>query len=130
MLCCPSGAASALDIDRWHRAAGYKSIGYHFVFRRDGNVETGRRLEEVGTHCVGHNHHSIGICYESGVANDWLPTDTRTPEQRKSLRELVERIYAYFPETLIVGHHDLNLMKPCPCFDVVAKYRDLQPELH
>ena len=119
--------SSALDIDRWHRASGYKSIGYHFVVRRDGNIETGRRLEEIGAHCADHNRHSIGICYEGGLDKDWQPTDTRTPEQRKSLRELVERMHAYFPEALIVGHHDLNPMKACPCFDVAAEYKDLQP---
>ena len=123
----PGRQSSALDIDCWHRAAGYKSIGYHFIVRRDGTIENGRRLEEVGAHCTGHNRHSIGICYEGGVDNDWQPTDTRTPEQRKSLRELVERMHAYFPEALIVGHHDLNPMKACPCFDVAAEYKDLQP---
>ena len=23
----------------------------------------------------------------------------------------------------IVGHHDLNPVKPCPCFDAVKEYR-------
>ena len=28
-----------------------------------------------------------------------------------------------FPKALIVGHHDLNPVKPCPCFDAVKEYR-------
>ena len=27
---------TAADIDRWHRARGFRSIGYHFVIRLDG----------------------------------------------------------------------------------------------
>lgn len=114
----PGQRSSAQDIDRWHRAQGYKSIGYHFVVRRDGSIETGRRLEEVGAHCQGHNRHSIGICYEGGLDSDGRPADTRTPQQAKALRELVERMRTYFPKALVVGHHDLNPMKACPCFDV------------
>ena len=123
----PGQRSSARDIDLWHRSQGYKSIGYHFVVRRDGTVETGRRPDEVGAHCAGHNRHSIGICYEGGLDAEGRPADTRMPEQRKALRELVERMHACFPEALIVGHHDLNPTKACPCFDAVAEYRDLQP---
>ena len=32
----------AADIDRWHRQQGFRSIGYHFVVRLDGEVERGR----------------------------------------------------------------------------------------
>ena len=123
----PGQRSSARDIDLWHRSQGYKSIGYHFVVRRDGTVETGRRLDEVGAHCAGHNRHSIGICYEGGLDAEGRPADTRTLEQMKALRKLVERMHACFPKALIVGHHDLNPMKACPCFDAVAEYRDLQP---
>ena len=118
----PGQRSSARDIDGWHRAQGWKSIGYHFVVRRDGTVETGRRLEEVGAHCQGHNRHSVGICYEGGLDSDGRPADTRTPEQAKALRELVGRMRALFPKALVVVHHDLNPMKDCPCFDVVGEY--------
>lgn len=33
---------TAADIDRWHRARGFRSIGYHFVIRLDGTIEPGR----------------------------------------------------------------------------------------
>ena len=32
---------TAADIDRWHRARGFRSIGYHFVIRLDGTIEPG-----------------------------------------------------------------------------------------
>ena len=124
----PGQRSSALDIDLWHRALGWKSIGYHFVVRRDGMVETGRSLEEVGAHCQGHNCHSIGICYEGGLDEAGRPADTRTPAQRRALRRLLERLHGQFPRAVIVGHHDLNPMKVCPCFDAATEYKDLQPK--
>ena len=115
-------------IDNYHKSKGWKGVGYHEYVRRDGTVEHGRRLEEVGAHCVGHNRYSIGVCYEGGLDSAGKDADTRTPQQVKALRELIERLHAYFPNALIVGHHDLNPTKPCPCFDVVKEYKDLQPK--
>ena len=122
----PGVRSSAKDIDGWHKDKGWKGIGYHFVVRRDGTVETGRRLEEIGAHCVGHNKYSIGICYEGGQDAAGCHADTRTPAQVKALRELVERMHAYFPKAVILGHRDLNPTKDCPCFDAVKEYQDLQ----
>ena len=123
----PGQRSSALDIDCWHRALGWKSGGYHFVIRRDGTIETGRSIEEVGAHCAGHNRYSVGVCYEGGLGADGRSADTRTPQQVKALRELMERLHGEFPKAVIVGHHDLNPQKACPCYDVVSEYRDLQP---
>ena len=124
----PNQHNSVQKIDAYHKSKGWKGIGYHFWVDRQGQVFTGRRLDEVGAHVVGHNKHSIGICYEGGLDSAGNPADTRTPQQIRALRELVERMHAYFPNALIVGHHDLNPMKPCPCYDAVNAYRDLQPK--
>lgn len=114
-------------IDEYHRSKGWKCVGYHFYVRRSGLVEIGRPIEEVGAHVLNHNRHSIGICYEGGLNASGQADDTRTPEQVKALRELVEQMHERFPKALIVGHHDLDPTKPCPCFDVVNTYKDLQP---
>lgn len=125
----PNKRSSAKDIDLWHKKKGWNGIGYHFVVRRDGTVETGRDLSEPGAHVVGHNRYSIGICYEGGLDSAGNETDTRTPEQVKALRELVEEMHFCFPEAMIVGHRDLNPGKKCPCFDVIKEYWDLQPKV-
>ena len=125
----PDQQSSAADIDRWHKKRkGWKGIGYHLVVRRDGTTEYGRPFEEVGAHVLNHNRHSIGICYEGGYDAKGKADDTRTPEQKRTLREWVERLHRQFPKALIVGHHDLDPHKPCPCYDVVTEYSDLQPE--
>lgn len=96
----------------------FRNIGYHFYITRDGTVHDGRPIEKVGAHCEGHNSHSIGICYEGGLDANGKPADTRTEAQRKALKSLVERMHRLFPKALIVGHHDLNPRKACPCFKV------------
>lgn len=98
----------------------FRDIGYHFYITRDGTVHDGRPIEKVGAHCEGHNSHSIGICYEGGLDANGKPADTRTEAQRKALKSLVERMHRLFPKALIVGHHDLNPRKACPCFKVKA----------
>lgn len=96
----------------------FRDIGYHFYITRDGTVHDGRPIEKVGAHCEGHNSHSIGICYEGGLDANGKPADTRTEAQRKALKSLVERMHSLFPKALIVGHHNLNPRKACPCFKV------------
>ena len=128
--CSANKAGSALrlaDIDRYHRSLGWKGCGYHFVIPADGAVEEGRPLSQVGSHCRGHNSHSIGVCYVGGLDARGNPADTRTEAQRVALRKLLERLHREFPKAVIVGHRDLDGHKACPCFDVVREYRDLEP---
>jgi N-acetyl-anhydromuramyl-L-alanine amidase AmpD len=124
----PGQQSSAKKINDWHHDRGFQNgIGYHYVVRRDGSIELGRPLEMIGAHVVGHNRHSIGICYEGGLDENGVKTDTRTPEQKATLRKLLEELHRKFPKALIVGHRDLNPGKRCPCFDVVKEYGDLEP---
>ncbi|MBQ3312672.1 MAG: N-acetylmuramoyl-L-alanine amidase [Prevotella sp.] len=121
--------SSAAQIDTWHRQRGFKlGIGYHYVVRRNGEIEQGRPEWMVGAHCKNHNKYSIGVCYEGGLNCLDLPADTRTPEQKAALRQLLTELHSRYPKAVIVGHHDLNPMKACPCIESVTKeYADLQP---
>jgi N-acetyl-anhydromuramyl-L-alanine amidase AmpD len=44
------------------------------------------------------------------------------------MRQLLEDLHRRYPRAVIVGHHDLNPHKDCPCFDAVNEYKDLQPK--
>ena len=123
----PDQTSSAKDIEKWHKDRKFKCIGYHYVIRRNGEIEPGRPEEQIGAHCVNHNRHSIGVCYEDGLDIRGQPADTRTAEQKAAMRRLLEKLHRRYPRALIVGHHDLNPGKACPCFDAVQVYRDLQP---
>ena len=126
----PDQLSSAAQIDTWHRQRGFHlGIGYHYVVRRNGEIEHGRPEWLTGAHCQNHNAHSIGVCYEGGLDIRGQPADTRTEAQKASLRQLLEDLHRRYPRALIVGHHDLNPQKSCPCIDNVAReYADLQPE--
>ena len=125
----PDQTSSAAQIDSWHRKERHwkLGIGYHYVVRRDGTIEPGRPEEQIGAHCLNHNAHSIGVCYEGGLDIRGQPADTRTAEQKQAMRQLLEELHGRYPRALIVGHHDLNPGKPCPCFDAAREYADLQP---
>ena len=103
----------------------FRDIGYHFYITRDGDVHTGRLLNEIGAHCKNHNRHSVGICYEGGLDAQGRPRDTRTLPQIAAMHLLLRNLKRQYPRALIVGHRDLNPQKACPCFDAAKEYKDL-----
>ena len=126
----PDQTSSAAQIDSWHRKDNHwkLGIGYHYVIRRDGTIEPGRPEWLTGAHCVNHNAHSIGVCYEGGYDARGQPADTRTAEQKASMRRLLEDLHRRYPKALILGHNDLNPHKDCPGYKNVAReYADLEP---
>lgn len=103
----------------------FRDIGYHYYIELDGTICKGRDESVVGAHCKHHNAHSIGICYEGGLDAAGRPTDTRTEAQRHSLHALLVELKRSYPRALILGHHDLDPHKACPCYNVVNEYHDL-----
>lgn len=106
------------EIDRWHRAQGWLSCGYHYVIRRDGRLEKGRPEEEPGAHCRGRNLTSIGICLAGGLGGDGRAEANYTEAQWKRLRELVYGLREKYPKAAIKGHNDFTAGKTCPNFSV------------
>ncbi len=117
----PSMDIGAREIDQWHRKEGWLGIGYQYVIRRDGTMETGRGLMEPGAHAGGYNTKSVGICLVGGVAENDVnkPENNYTPAQWDALRTLVGTLKHTFPGAKIIGHNQVAA-KACPCFDVPA----------
>lgn len=115
----PAGReVTVADVRRWHKARGFRTIGYHYLVYLDGTVHAGRRESEVGAHCLGQNARSIGVCYVGGLdAATGEPRDTRTPAQRRALRELVGSLRRRYPNATVHGHREFAA-KACPCFDI------------
>ena len=84
------------DLLRCHRARGMTCVGYHFYIRKDGYIWSTRPLEQVGAHARGHNQDSIGIAYEGGLDEQGLPADTRTQQQKFSMRALIRTLKKLF----------------------------------
>ena len=113
----------AKDIDLWHKAQGWDCIGYHYVVKLDGTVESGRPIEKVGAHCKGHNAYSIGVCYIGGKASDGKTHKaTRTPQQKAALQLLVDNLKRVYPGSKVYGHRDFAA-RDCPCFDAKEEYK-------
>lgn len=116
----PSMDIGKAEIDKWHRARGFFGIGYHYVIRRDGSLETGRDLNKIGAHAQGHNSDSIGICLAGGIDEDGKPECNYTKAQWHTLNNLVDQLQKDIPQiTKIIGHNDVSA-KACPCFNVKA----------
>ncbi len=107
-----------------HKARGFRTIGYHFYIRRNGTTTQHRRLLEVGAHARPYNRCSVGVCYEGGIDEKGRLRDTRTPQQKERLDNLVSILRQLFPNAKVVGHRDLPGTTPklCPCFDVQREF--------
>jgi len=102
------------EIRVWHvRDNKWKDIGYSYVVRRNGIVELGRPLEEVGAHTKNQNTTSIGIC--------WVGRTAMEPEQLKSLVRLIRSLMVQFnlKSTDVYGHKEFDKGKTCPNYNMV-----------
>ncbi|MFS2161219.1 N-acetylmuramoyl-L-alanine amidase [Pseudomonas sp. Pseusp122] len=119
------------DITRWHVQRGFTTVGYHYVIRRNGELETGRRENAIGAHATGHNARSIGICLVGGVDINNKPANNFTDEQLATLERLLRELKVRYPKARICGHRDLSpdkngdgritpneFTKACPSFDI------------
>ena len=120
------GRVTTIDeVRQWHKARGWRDIGYHYLIYLNGQVVKGRPEQEVGAHAQGYNRQSIGVCYVGGLDSQGKPKDTRTDAQKASLVGLLKELRKRYPDAKIVGHHDLNKGKACPCFGAKEEYKEL-----
>ena len=106
------------EIDQWHKRRGWLGCGYTWIIRRNGIIETGRALEQVGAHVKGFNHNSVGICLVGGIDEDGDPDANYTQKQWDTLDSLVDVMTKIYPNAAVVGHNDLDPNKACPVFEV------------
>lgn len=132
---CDIGVSTIRD---WHKQRGFKDIGYHFVIRRNGKIETGRKQDEVGAHVEGYNSRSVGVCMVGGIAKGGKAENNFTPAQFKTLETLLRKLTIDYPGAKIVGHRDLSpdrngdgkitpneYLKECPSFDIATWLKDI-----
>lgn len=129
----------ATEIDRMHRDRGFDRIGYHFVIKRDGSLEQGRELDEVGAHVQGHNSNSVGVCMVGGLdeKGNGIRNDVAhyTPAQISTARVVVAFLRKLYPSARVTGHRDLSpdtdrsgtiepreWLKTCPGFDAAMLF--------
>ena len=118
----PNQNIGAATIKKWHLDRGWADIGYHYVIRRNGEVETGRDrdgdgdiFEEIGAHTYKYNRDSLGICIVGGIDYDGEPEANFSDKQWNTLRLMVRFLMAEFPNATVHGHNEFA-NKACPSF--------------
>ena len=126
------------DVRKIHKKKGWSDIGYHYLIRLDGRIETGRDVDLIGAHVSGYNAHTIGVCYVGGLDDNGRKVDTRTINQKESLINLLRMLRAAYPKAAIKGHRDYSpdkngngtvepaeYIKACPCFNAIPEYQNI-----
>jgi len=119
-----SATKPSMDIDAgWIRKIHvqqnkWRDIGYHFVVRRNGTVEPGRPVNQVGAHCEGHNTGTIGICLVGGLSETGRPENNFTPQQFTAVQKLIKDLGVQYPAIIKLSGHNDYANKACPCFNV------------
>jgi N-acetylmuramoyl-L-alanine amidase len=103
----------------WHNNLGWKSPGYHFVIKPNGDIVQLLSIEKTSNGVRGYNSTSIHISYIGGVDTKNVPSDNRTAAQISSQILLLRKLKAQFPHAEIKGHRDFpGVAKACPSFEV------------
>ena len=114
----PSMDIGLREIKRWHvDDNGWRDVGYHYIIRRNGEVELGRSNRDTGAHAAGYIHKSISLCMVGGMAEDNSAENNFTAQQWTALLDLVKQIKVDYPEANVIGHNEIS-EKECPSFDV------------
>ena len=105
-----SSDVSAATIHGWHLNQSWSGIGYHFVIRRNGNIERGRELSAIGSHSGPKgNGDSVGVCLTGN-----FEIDKPTAAQINSLVWLITRyLEPRYGSLQVVGHSDV-MATACP----------------
>lgn len=119
------------EIRAMHKKRGWRDVGYHFIIRRNGEVQPGRPLDQQGAHVYGHNRDNIGVSLVGGVDSDNKAENNFTETQFDALRFLITELAGKYAieEKNICGHRDWygtpdKWEKECPCFDVKKYLED------
>ena len=114
----PSMDIGLTDIKHWHvNERGWRDVGYHYVIKRNGEVELGRNIKDTGAHARGYNSKSVGICMVGGMAEDNSIEDNFTDKQWTALLDLTKQTLENYPDAKVIGHNEIS-KKDCPCFNV------------
>lgn len=128
----PSADIGVREVTAMHKQRGFNGIGYHKVIRRNGKIEDGRPIDDIGAHVAGFNSASVGVSMVGGVDGRGQPQHNATPEQLASLETVLRELTARYPQAGVCGHRDLSpdrdgdgviepgeYIKACPCFDAI-----------
>lgn len=95
-------------IEEWHKARGFKGIGYHFYIDKVGRQFACRNIEVTPAAQEGHNTGTIAICCGGLKEFPLLQMD--------SLKKLCKQINAAYRGNITFHGHKEVAPKDCPVF--------------
>lgn len=118
---------------------GWKSVGYHFVVKTDGNIIKLLDESRVANGVKGYNANSIHIAWIGGIDRQHPKgIDNRTPAQKIALYDLVAKMKMKYKKAKVMGHRDFSpdlnhngivdpweRIKECPCFNAMVEYKEI-----
>jgi len=126
------GSIGAEEIDQWHKERAktepwshyidhngvVRYIGYHYVVKRDGNVDQARPESEVGCHCKGMNKSSLGVV--------WVGRTHMAARQKPAVVQIVAELCVEHALSAadVYGHCQFS-KKTCPNFDSAFTFESM-----
>jgi len=98
-------------IRAWHKARGWKDVGYHKIIRQDGSIENGRAENERGAHAGNYNEGSLGVVLTGSNQEIWYPAKAQYDSLNKVLRQWIST-YSIVKEQIFF-HRELSATS-CP----------------
>ena len=113
----PNANINIRTVDEWHRKRGMLKVGYHFFIRREGLIEVGRGVNDIGSHTKENDLDSVSVCLAGGLNTRGIVAPDYAKEQVETLFVLVKTLIHMYPDAYVVGHRDLSTTE-CPSFNV------------
>ena len=107
-------------MNHWQNVLGWKSPGYHYIITPNGTEVQLADISKQTNGVKGYNKNAIHISYIGGQF-----VDDRTPDQKRTMAELVRKFKVIYPKAQILGHCDFpGVTKLCPNFNVKQWLQD------
>jgi Negative regulator of beta-lactamase expression len=131
--------ATVQQILREFTQRGWKTPGYHYIVDAKGILTQLVAEDRVSNGVKGYNAESINVAYIGGIDAKNKAVDNRTPEQKKTLLDILTRLKQKYTEAIIMGHRDISpdknhngivdpweRIKECPCFNAKTEYANIK----
>lgn len=118
---------------------GWRIPGYHYIVDPKGMLTQLVAEDRISNGVKGYNAESINVAYIGGIDSKKKAIDNRTPDQKKTLLNILTRLKKKYPNAIIMGHRDISpdknhngivdpweRIKECPCFDAKTEYANIK----
>ena len=118
--------AGAAEVHERSIALNHDGCSYHYIIKKNGQIERGRPVYIAGQHSPRHDDYSIGIAFVGGLNSysdekkeNWVyGNESLTASQYKAFETICKAFYIIWPGCNIFGHNELDEHELDPGFDV------------